>query len=74
MYLLFQVFSGDGFNSFVFDILSVDEFRVAYDDAAGVEVVIQRLTFTQEFRREQQVEFLALQGWGILERLNIFHI
>ena len=42
---------------------------IAYDDAAGIEVVVEGLALTEELRREEEVELLALEG-GVRQELQ----
>ena len=42
---------------------------IAYDDAAGIEVVVEGLALAQELGREEQVELLALEG-GVCQELQ----
>ena len=74
MRLFLQVFSGNCLNSRVLLVTSVNQFRKAHDDTAGVEVVIQRLALAQELRRKQQVEFLSGKGRSGAELLCILHV
>ena len=74
MRLFFQIFSRNSVYGLIFLIPSADNFRIPYDDTAGVQVVIQRLAFAQELGREQQVEPFPLQGGGVLELSGILHV
>ena len=47
---------------------------IAYDDAAGIEVILQCLRLAQELGREEQVEVLALEGRIGKELESILHI
>ncbi len=48
--------------------------RITYDNATGIEVVIQSLALTQELRREQQIKLLSLQRRVSQELQRILHI
>ena len=48
--------------------------RVAHDDTAGIKIIIESLAFTQELRREEQVEVFAFQFWFKQELKGIFLI
>ena len=53
---------------------AVDNLRIAHDDAARIEIIIERLALTKELRREEQVEFLhPLLGIFQIETSGIAH-
>ena len=53
---------------------AVDNLRIAHDDAARIEIIIECLALTKELRREEQVEFLhALLGILQIEATGITH-
>ena len=72
--LLFQMLARDSLNRPVLLVASLYQLRTSHDDAAGVEVVVQRLALTQELRREQQVELLSRQGRRGTELFRILHV
>ena len=63
------------------ELLTLDEFGVAHDDAAGIEVVVEGLALAQEFGGEEEVEVAAfefgleeeLQGVLLVERTGVAH-
>ena len=71
---LLQVLTGNGLNSRILLVASLYQLRVAHDDTAGVEVVVQRLAFPQKLRREQQVELFTCKGRGRVKLLRVLHI
>ena len=58
--LLHALHVGDGTDCFVLlcVALAINQLRVAHDDAARVEIVVESLTLAQELGREEQVELL----------------
>ena len=53
---------------------AIDNLRIAHDDAARIEIIIECLALTKELRRKEQVEFLhALLGILQIETTGITH-
>ena len=79
----FGVGVADGGNGGVLfvKLLAFDTLWVAHDDAAGIEVVVERFALAQKFGREEQVEMVAfefgfeqeLQGVALVERAGVAH-
>ena len=55
-------------------VANLNGFGITYDDARGVEVIIQRFALTQELGREEQIELFALQFRFIEELQRVFCI